>query len=335
MKAISKRLKQTYGNKTSLLCYCADIKNMYTSLPHDAIITAIDFILDRFKQTKMGRRCKSGISIEKYAHGSVLPGYTQNNSYITLKLTDIRRICVFDIRNAFFSCFGHILKQTVGVPMGSPGSPAYAICICMYYEHIFNNKLTHLQKKLPNTNNGPLCEGLRYIDDLIAFFPFQKNDAISSTIAVLLKDYLSHNTYHPNMLLKDEPITNNTFNFLETSVKYAGSTEFHIKHKDKNVHSLLHHNKLKKVKTIHASSFAPKPQATNIILNTLHRINDNCSSDALKAIATIEQFFVATHFGYKKKHLHKALRKMFLSTNNKLWNSLTAALRPNFAHILS
>ena len=198
----------------------------------------------------------------------------------------------------------------------------------MYYEHLFNNKITHIQKTLPSQYKGPLCDGLRYIDDLIAFFPYNKHDQTSHTIALILKDYLSKHTYHPNMLLKDEQITNNTFNFLETSVTYTGHTNFDIKHRDKNFQSLFHHNTLKKIKSIHASSFAPKPQATNIILNTLHRINDNCSSDSLKAVATIEHLFVATHFGYKKKHFHKALNKMFLSTNNKLWHTLTAALRP-------
>ena len=129
------------------------------------------------------------------------------------------------------------------------------------------------------------------------------------------------------MLLKDEPIQDNSFDFLETTITYKGHTDFDIKHKDKNIHSLLHHNKLKKVKNIHASSFAPQPQATNIVLNTLHRINNNCSSDSLKALASIEHFYVATHFGYTKKHFQKALKTMHLTTDNNLWDSLTAILR--------
>ena len=128
------------------------------------------------------------------------------------------------------------------------------------------------------------------------------------------------------MLLKDEPIEHNSFNFLETTITYKGSTHFDIKHKDKNLHSLLYNQSIKKVKNIHASSFAPKQQATNIVINTLHRINDNCSSDSLKTLSTIEYFFVATHFGFKKKHFKQALSHMHHSTDNTLWHSLIAIL---------
>ena len=325
---ISNTLKHTYGKNTKLLSYCADIKNMYTSLPHDTIIESIKSAIALFTKTKMGRRCRSGISIERHAHGCVRPGRIQNSSYVTLKLEDIIRICTFDIKNAYFLCLGKILHQTVGVPMGSPGSPAYAICICMHYEHDFNKKTTHLQRILhPRHPQRSLCMGLRYIDDLAAFFPYEKNDPISYTIALLLKDYLSKNTYHPNMLLKDEPITNNSFDFLETTIKYTGKTKFDIKHKDKNIDSLLKHNKLKKIKSIHASSFGPKQQPIDIVLNTLHRINTNCSNDYLKIHATLEHIYVARHFGYKNRHFKKALTRMSITTTNPLWHTLIKTLQ--------
>ena len=129
--------------------------------------------------------------------------------------------------------------------------------------------------------------------------------------------------------------TTTLFNFLETTITYKGFTKFDVKHLDKNVDSLLHHNKLKKIKTIHASSFAPKPQATNIVLNTLHRINNNCSSDSLKTLATLEHIYVATHFGYKKKHFRNALKKMHATTDNSLWDTLTAILNDDFWHTYS
>ena len=48
----SRKLQQTYGSNTNLICYCADIKNMYTSLPHNAIITSIQFMIECFKKNK-------------------------------------------------------------------------------------------------------------------------------------------------------------------------------------------------------------------------------------------------------------------------------------------
>ena len=124
------------------------------------------------------------------------------------------------------------------------------------------------------------------------------------------------------MLLKDEPIINNSFNFLETTITYIKNTNFKIKHHDKKFHSLYHHNKLTKIKSIHASSFGPKQQPTNITLNTLHRINTNSSSDILKVHATLEHIYVARHFGYKNKHFKRALTRMSITTEDPLWHAL-------------
>ena len=35
-----------FGPHTRFLAYCADVKEMYTGLPHDAIIRAIEFVLN-------------------------------------------------------------------------------------------------------------------------------------------------------------------------------------------------------------------------------------------------------------------------------------------------
>ena len=141
----------------------------------------------------------------------------------------------FDIHNAYFKCFGTILKQIVGVPMGSPGSPAYAICICMYYEHLFHLKMAQINQTTNNQyNHTNICQGFRYIDDLFAFFAYDKHDKKSFKIAQSIKNILANHTYHPNMTLKEEKHINNSFDFLETTISYKGNTTFDIKHKDKN-----------------------------------------------------------------------------------------------------
>ena len=50
-------------------------------------------------------------------------------------------IVVTDIRTCYFKSLGVWLWQVVGVPMGSPGSPTYAICICAYCEYQFHQSL--------------------------------------------------------------------------------------------------------------------------------------------------------------------------------------------------
>ena len=132
---------------------------------------------------------------------------------------------------------------------------------------------------------------------------------------------LCKHTYHPNMLLKTEQMIDNSIPFLETKITYNGRTSFDIIHHDKNFQSLYTKNELTKVKTIHATSFSPKTQKSNIILNTLHRINTNCSSDYLTLKATLQHFFTSQHFGYKRTHFKKALNNIAISTNNNaLWH---------------
>ena len=128
------------------------------------------------------------------------------------------------------------------------------------------------------------------------------------------------------MTLKEEKHINNSFDFLETTISYKGNTNFDIKHKDKNFESLYKNNKIKKIKTIEASSFNQKQQPTNIVLNTLHRINTNCSSQHLKLLSTLEYFFVSTKFGYKKKHFKQALQHMTTTTGNTMWHTFTVFL---------
>ena len=118
--------------------------------------------------------------------------------------------------------------------MGSPGSPAYAICICMYYEHIFHTRIQTLQQHISG-NNIQLYEGFRYIDDLFALFAYDKTQPITLKFAKLIRLILSKYTYHPNMLLKPETIINNSFCFLETKIAYNGSTSFHVIHHDRIV----------------------------------------------------------------------------------------------------
>ena len=211
--------------------------------------------------------------------------------------------------------------------MGSPGSPAYAICICMYYEHLFHVKMAQIKQTTNNQyNHTNICQGFRYIDDLFAFFAYDKHDKKSFQIAESIKNILTNHTYHPNMTLKEEKHTNNSFDFLETTISYKGNTNFDIKHKDKNFESLYKNNKIKKIKTIEASSFNQKHQPTNIVLNTLHRINTNCSSQHLKLLSTLEYFFVSTKFGYKKKHFKQALQHMTTTTGNTMWHTFTVFL---------
>ena len=78
---------------------------------------------------------------------------------ISVTIENMMEVMEFDIDNIFFTIGDKIIKQTLGIPMGSPASPAMAIALCMYYEHRFQES---------NPEFG-IIQGHRYVDDLIAF----------------------------------------------------------------------------------------------------------------------------------------------------------------------
>ena len=84
-----------------------------------------------------------------------------------MTLDTIKQILTFDVQNAYFTLGNKILRQTLGIPMGSPCSPAFAVAVCMKAEHDFST--THPDVKI--------IKGFRYIDDLLLFLK-QPCDAI-------------------------------------------------------------------------------------------------------------------------------------------------------------
>ena len=104
----------------------------------------------------------------------------------------------------------------------------------------------------------------------------------------------------------------------------------YTKHHDKNTQQLLKNRTLKKVKTIHATSFGPKHQPTDMILNTLHRIYTNCSSKKLLFKSTLEYFYSQTFIGYKYQHFKKALYHISNSTNKLIWKKFLKKFKTQY-----
>ena len=152
-------------------------------------------------------------------------GKTKSDPYdktsLTLSFAQILEMSIFDVENAYFQSLNTTLKQIIGIPMGSPGSPSYAICVCMYInEHQFHASMhdyTTLYNIITRTNPTTtyFC-AQRYIDDLFAISPHDKTDTTSFIHAKIRKHILSilSIAFHHNMKLKEE-LTTSKFTFLE------------------------------------------------------------------------------------------------------------------------
>ena len=137
--------------------YFGDVKNMYTNIEHTNLISVIDWVIGKVHTFFPNREVFVPRSKTK------APSWHQfrnpANLGITLSLGEMRRILTFDIENLYFGLGNKILKQTLGVPMGSPCSPALAVAVCMHAEH-------HFMQDHPDME---VIAGFRYIDDLLLY----------------------------------------------------------------------------------------------------------------------------------------------------------------------
>ena len=325
--SIRQQLMSTYQTNTKIMMFCADIKNMYTELPHDIIIKSIQFMFHNIQQLRKYRKYRK-ISVPRTKHDKAFFGYSQNyRSFINLSFKDIISITTFDIRSVYFTSLGKILHQFKGVPMGSPGSPAYAICICMYYEHQFYNSIYDSQKLNPHLpDNTLIIRAKRYIDDVLGFVAYDSTRPITRSIATRFISALK-NAYHPNMLFKDVPVVNDSTRFLETSVSIRNNNLIDVFHYDKNFHHLLTHSTPKTLSIMNAQSFSPSSQARNNILNTLHRILQNSSNNYNIIASTLGYFSTILQHNYTHKHILSALNRIGHTTGNLIWRRIKTIVR--------
>ena len=92
------------------------------------------FALQHCRDTDRRAR-RRALTFELRTRGNISFGKTctsDSTTHACLTFEQIYKICRFDITNAIFSTLGQCVRQILGVPMGSPGSPAYAICLCMF-----------------------------------------------------------------------------------------------------------------------------------------------------------------------------------------------------------
>ena len=108
---------------------------MYTNIPHPRLYEVVDWVLARaaelcpdltvFVPNSSARKPCQG----DYPHVGVA-GHT-------ISLSQLSEVLKWDIAHIYFTLGDRILRQTEGVPMGSPCSPALAVALCMHSEHHF------------------------------------------------------------------------------------------------------------------------------------------------------------------------------------------------------
>ena len=156
----------------SCLCLNGDLANMFTSLDHTSIRKAVRWLLESVRETSRRRETLVPMSL---TGGPIHLGRSgdADTKRITLTFDEILDIINFDLNNTYFRVGDTVLQQKVGIPMGSPLSPAIAQIVCAYYEYH-----TISQARLDGITNQ--VDGVRYVGDLTAVIFYNPNSTSSN-----------------------------------------------------------------------------------------------------------------------------------------------------------
>ncbi|GBG43979.1 hypothetical protein CBR_g77533, partial [Chara braunii] len=102
-----------------------DIKDMFSLLPHQDILDAVDWILD-FHTSKN----HVFVGVNTRGRGATFGQTTGYDHWRRLDFGEIRKFVVFELTHTFRTALGVLLQQKVGIPMGKSTSPPLACIMC-------------------------------------------------------------------------------------------------------------------------------------------------------------------------------------------------------------
>jgi hypothetical protein len=175
------RIQRKFADRTGYLLVSADIKSMFTNLPHKIILAAISWLLHMIYNF-FGYSC---VYVSK-GKTSFFPFFGAKKISFDL----IRDICKFDLDNACFTLVGAIIRQIFGIPQGSPTSPALAVLVCIYSEH----------KWLQSHKIWSSCIATaRYMDDTAVIICYPLDDPEGLQHALTIAHSLEVDCYHSSL----------------------------------------------------------------------------------------------------------------------------------------
>jgi hypothetical protein len=309
-----------------------DVKNMYTELPHDKIIEAVDWLLSEACSTKYGRR--RVVHCRRTGRNGV--EFQTSGGYTSITFAQLRAFVLFDLHNVFFTLGKTILHQIFGIPMGSPTSPALAIIVCARAEHIFMSSILDYRWFFAS----------RYMDDIhLAMLRLAADSAAAERVEDTLNKFLS---LYPSSLTLEQT-SSGTVPFLETVVHYPSqpvslstafspsstSLSFSLKYFLKNTSSLTM-SPLKFSRLQHGSSFRSPSHVAGSLVGSFLRIRTFSSTPLLSFLASLEFLCELHTLSYNPRTVLKSLRILENRHPYFLWSLLKKVIAsPDYHQTMS
>jgi hypothetical protein len=199
----------------------------------------------------------------------------------------------------------------------------------MYYEHQFHASVMDWCRLSNVMNPETLFRFMRYVDDVLGFVAYDSRSPQSKAFAKFIVAQLA-TSYHPNMILKEEPSTG-WFPFLEGLLNLADNQVLSVRYHVKNFVPLSTTGKPKLYTTQHRTSFQSRKAAITKLVGALHRLRNVSLDPAWRIIDVIELYAVARHDGYSTAEFGSALTALGRKVEEPFW----PLLRPVLDHIRS
>ena len=307
------------GQGVEIVGTTADIKDMYTCLPHEDIIRAVEWSITKFSS----KTRRTSVNIKRYgkARGRTGPVYN-TSSRVEISCSTVAGYIRDALRSCFFTCGIYTLQQVVGIPMGSHVSPPLAIATCMYSEDLYMSSRAIIERPIA---------GLRYIDDILLMSlrriqctlekQEEENAAVRSTFSEGLAIY-------PPQLRVLITATAQPLPFLETEVGWIGSRTL-LTYRNGNAAALAATGKQKIQRFRHGSSFAT-PQSLRAVAQCMLRrttfFNTTLGCNIESIMQLLHEF---NSLGYPHQLLCKAVHRLIRSdySNAALWELISMIMK--------
>ena len=275
-----------------------DVKEMYTCLPHNIILDAVNWVIETYKR-KYGHL----VTITGNRTEDIKVGKHNSKKNRTFSTDEIIEVVRQDLKNAVFSCGKLLVLQTIGIPMGSPLSPALAITTCAMAEEKMKRSITqniHFQ-------------AMRYMDDMWICLMKNKKEEWGRTEEIF-------NHYDRHLKIEKER-EGNRVRFLDKELIWNGREITQIAF-NKNKDSLKEEGKRKFKNMLPQISFNTRETKKSLIVGKMIRIQTNTT----KEVDTFWQGWICLKeleiLGYKKNIVRECCGWLDTRYKKRIWRLL-------------
>ncbi|GBG87667.1 hypothetical protein CBR_g45821 [Chara braunii] len=283
---------------------CYDIKEMFSSIPHDAVRSAVfelirDFENKNWCQVKVAVRGRL-IVLSKTDRKEV--------GYVKVGMNTIFKMVNYDLSHAYMRCGETIRRQIVGIPMGKTMSPILATVTCAMDETKFLKSLGADKR---------LVKGWRMVDDVSIVVGCNKEGGAWTRAHDNLDAFEA--AYDPRLKLVRKDDGSNTWQFVGGRMYImADPVQVHFVQDIKNADCIRQDGMLRYQSLQDFVSYSEKKMKKAVMTANLKRIWNSSTSPALTASTIAYALLESDLRGYPSEVSLGALAKLAKVTGESI-----------------